>query len=89
MSEDEVIQVVAKARTHADVIPAYATMLPGYGEPSPFTRKRVNNAIIAKWGSSGLRLIVEAAWMVRDSCPDVQEAYRNDLHMQAKRKSTE
>ena len=76
-SMDEVIKVVAKARTHADVIPAYAHLLPCYGQPSTFSRKPVNDVILAKWGSSGLCLIVERAWIVRDMWPDSQAAMKD------------
>lgn len=76
MTVDEVIAVVASAKLPAHVVPAYATLLPCYGEPSTIRRTAVNNAIIARWDSATMRWILMQAWEARESWPDSQEALK-------------
>ena len=64
MTTDETLGIIANAKKRADIVPAYASLLPTHPGMHYTT---INTAISDKWSKAGLKWIKQQAWKIRDA----------------------
>jgi hypothetical protein len=64
---DEMIDVIATAKTRNDVVWPYAA----FASRTDVDWKRINQTITERWSKSGLAYIKRRAWMVRGDLAEI------------------